>query len=57
MTALPITRPDLSSGDLRVAAAEACAMDRQTLCDWVRRTTITVSTACPIIPIPARGLF
>jgi transposase len=64
MTALPITRPDLSSGDLRVeaarskntrvtrrllaiamvldghsraAAAEACAMDRQTLCDWVRR--------------------
>ena len=64
MTALPITRTALTSGDLRVeaarskntrvtrrllaiamvldghsraTAAEACAMDRQTLCDWIRR--------------------
>jgi transposase len=64
MTALPITRTDPTSGDLREAAArskntrvtrrllaiamvldghsratsaEACAMDRQTLCDWVGR--------------------
>jgi transposase len=64
MSALPITRSDLTSGALRdaaarsknarvtrrllaialvldghsrAAAAEACAMDRQTLCDWVRR--------------------
>jgi transposase len=64
MTALPITRTDLTSGELRdaaarskntrvtrrllaialvldgysrAAAAEACAMDRQTLCDWVHR--------------------
>ena len=32
-----ITRLDLSASDLRGAAAEACAMDRQTLCDWVHR--------------------
>lgn len=64
MTALPITRTDLTSGELRgeaarskntrvtrrllaialvldghsrASAAEACAMDRQTLCDWVGR--------------------
>jgi transposase len=64
MTALPITRTDLTSKELRdaaarskntrvtrrllaialvldghsrAAAAEACAMDRQTLCDWVCR--------------------
>jgi transposase len=64
MTALPITRTELTSGELRVeaarsrstrvtrrllaiamvldghsraVAAEACAMDRQTLCDWVHR--------------------
>lgn len=64
MAALPITRTDLTSGELREAAArskntrvtrrllaiamvldghsrttsaEACAMDRQTLCDWVGR--------------------
>src|SRR5664279_237445 len=64
MTALPITRTDLTPGELRDAAArskntrvtrrllaialvldghsrasaaEACAMDRQTLCDWVGR--------------------
>jgi transposase len=64
MTALPITRAELTSGELRgeaarskntrvtrrllaiamvldghsrAAAAEACAMDRQTLCDWIGR--------------------
>jgi len=64
MPALPITRTELTSGELRgaaarsknarvsrrllaialvldghsrAAAANACAMDRQTLCDWVRR--------------------